>query len=126
MQKTIHFQGKDYDPMVVLRLAGQGQRLSIENRDVSDITSFKEVPDRIATIYAGKYHLLTGRIDPTRPMQDLVMLTKHVLKKAQVFPSYQQRREDQLAERNMPNRNSPGRWSIGSQLDDMRLTTRRR
>ena len=120
--KTIHFKGQDYDPEIILkRLIGQGQRVTLPTKDIIDTVSFKAAGDRVVAMYQGKYHLLTGQLDANTTEVTVVLLSNMVLKKAlRAASTYADRREEQLARR--PNVGS----SFGFHVNHSRQTFRGR
>lgn len=101
MGKTIQFRGQSYssDDIVTQSRFG-GHMQTVDTTQVNDAVSDKSRADKIAVHIDGKYHLLTGTIDPQRAQQQLVVISKIALKKAiYTPPSYTERREQQVTEK---------------------------
>lgn len=98
--KPIHFRGQNYDPQVIARLAGQGHRQTIPTKDIISLISVKAIDVRVAVMVEGKYHLLTGQIEQKYEQNEVVVISKPVLKKALVQEqTYAERRREQLDHR---------------------------
>lgn len=93
--KPIHFRGKNYDAIMVSRLAGQGHREDVKTSDIVTIAAQPGYDVLVAVKIDDKYHLLTGKIDPKKDKEQLQILSTVQLKKAVVEPStYDQRQEN--------------------------------
>ncbi len=80
--KPIHFRGQNYDPAMLSKSGGQGYKAKIPTKDIMTVAASKAFEVKIAVMIENKYHLLTGTIDPKLEVQDLIVISKIVLKKA--------------------------------------------
>jgi len=112
--KPIHFRGKNYDAQMVSRLAGQGHRQIVDTADVISIAAQSGYDNLVAVRLEDKFHLLTGKIDATKPQVELHILSTVQLKKALVEPvSYEQRQQasrDHQAHVRSSGFNDYGNW----------------
>ena len=78
----ITYQGKVYSIKTLKGLTTQGIRLRIPNEDLVSKSDAVEWTDLVVTPIGEQYAILLGKIDPTKPVQVVRMLSKVVLKKA--------------------------------------------
>lgn len=80
--RKIKFRGQDYDAELLARMAPFGRMETADTCLVSYSFAGKVNEPKTAILLDGKYHLLTGAIDPTQPKQTLKVFSKVALKKA--------------------------------------------
>lgn len=103
MNKIV-FAAATYDVDILLRLVGLGHKAYIPTESISVFSSAKNTAVRIGYEVNGKTHLLTGTLEADKPVQELIMISKHTLKKALIpVMAYQDRRA-------MPKQDDNWRW----------------
>lgn len=99
MPKLVTFRRQSYDAVMLTKLANQGHRQEVATSDINTIAAAPEYVTPVAVLMEGKFHLLTGKLDPKQPKHMLHVLSKMVLKKALISEQYSERRADQLSHR---------------------------
>lgn len=84
---TIHFRNKNYDPSKIVKLVADSHLEDVPNDKISEISSAKNFEALIAIKVENVYHVLTGSIDKSKPTNQLRVITKHVLARAEVRPT---------------------------------------
>ncbi len=88
----ITFQNKKFSVETLVKVSAFSHLETVSKSKIITLAAAKYQANRIAIKVGDMYHLLTGQLDPDSDMQQLTVITKHVLAKAQVDTStYQQR-----------------------------------
>lgn len=85
------------------RLAALGRKVSVATELIDSSVAYESHNAKVAVEVDGRYHLLTGKIDVGLPEQTLSILSKVVLKKAQVHEYVQASLPDRRVARYMKN-----------------------
>ncbi len=97
----IHFRGKNYDASKIAKLSHLAHLEVVPTEKITTVVSAKTFEAKIAIKVDNMYHLLTGDIDKTTSTQQLLVVTKHALAKANTETTT-------YVERTMPRPMNPG------------------
>ena len=79
----IEFNGQDYKLETLKSLVGFGRQEKVNTSDLIAVTGSEcDIKVPVCFVYDGKTYVLAGKVDTSKPVQVVCILTKHVLKKA--------------------------------------------